>query len=82
MADKHTCHWPRCGREIRRGHWACPNHWWLIPLGLRTRVNRAWRAYCAASAEHEPAVKLEQLRVYREAEQAVIDWIATKYPTS
>lgn len=42
MAEKHTCHWPGCGRIVEPRLWGCGSHWYRLPADLRRRI---WRTY-------------------------------------
>ena len=84
------CHWTGCGATIRRGHWACESHWWLIPLRLRVALNRAWqvlrRFQGGTELDHvarlhgtrSAAAMRDALEKYRETERAIVSWIATQ----
>lgn len=42
MSDRHTCHWPGCGKVVPPRMWGCAHHWFRLPLALR---NEIWRTY-------------------------------------
>lgn len=85
----HRCKWPGCATDIPNQQWACPSHWYRIPLGLRVKLNRSWQALGrvrsgealqrasrlhGTAAAHAARDALEQ---YRAAEKAIFDWIHT-----
>lgn len=39
---KHHCHWPGCVRQVPPALWGCKEHWFRLPLWLRTKI---WRTY-------------------------------------
>ncbi len=75
-APTHNCNAPGCKRRIRREHWACDAHWWVIPLSLRNRLSRAWQTLKAVrtATVAAPAVARAAIAEYRAAEAAILDF--------
>jgi hypothetical protein len=73
-ATTHGCNFPGCDRQIRREHWACDAHWWVIPLSQRNRLSRAWQALKAVrtATAAAPAVARAAIAEYRAAEADII----------
>jgi len=38
----HHCHWPGCDKRVPPAQWGCRQHWFKLPLALRTKI---WHAY-------------------------------------
>ena len=38
----HTCHWPKCKKQVPPARWGCKPHWTSLPKFLRDRI---WVAY-------------------------------------
>jgi hypothetical protein len=43
MSTKHTCHNPHCEKEIRPELFACPRHWFSLPVNIRTEIKKHYR---------------------------------------
>ena len=71
-APTHTCNVPGCQRQVRREHWACDAHWWIIPLSLRNALSRAWLAL--KTVRRAGTNPTETLKHYRTAEKAILEW--------
>ena len=39
---QHMCHWPGCNKQVPPAMWGCREHWYRLPLQLRTAI---WNAY-------------------------------------
>lgn len=48
-ADR-RCPYEGCPRRIGRELFACSEHWFTLPKGIRDDINRAWRAYSRHNA--------------------------------
>ena len=44
----HECHWPGCHKLVPPAMWGCGQHWYRLPLALRTEI---WRAYQVGQEE-------------------------------
>ncbi len=67
---RHTCHWPRCTREVPPSMWGCKPHWFSLPSQLRRLI---WTHY-RAGQEIDKRPSLE----YMGAAHAVQEWIASQ----
>ena len=38
----HTCHWPGCNKQVPPAMWGCKQHWFKLPLRLRSKI---WATY-------------------------------------
>lgn len=63
----HTCHWPRCGKEIAPRLWGCSRHWFRLPFALRRRISGTYRP--GQEIDKRPSPE------YIEAAKAVQAWI-------
>lgn len=63
--EKHTCHWPGCGRRVAPALWGCKEHWFKLPILLR---NRIWRAY-RPGQEITKTPSAEYVRVAQEVQE-------------
>lgn len=43
-APAHTCHWPGCTQQVAPALWGCRKHWFKLPMRLRQRIWRHYRA--------------------------------------
>jgi hypothetical protein len=41
-AGNHHCHWPGCDKKVPPAQWGCRKHWYMLPIGLRSKI---WAAY-------------------------------------
>lgn len=67
----HTCHWPTCNKLCPPALWGCRDHWFLIPLPLR---NRIWRAY-RAGQEIDKQPSREYVQVAREIQEWIAEYL-------
>lgn len=51
-----------CGRLIKTGRLACPYHWSLLPIALRSGINAAWARRCANLADKARVEAHERLK--------------------
>jgi len=66
----HTCHWPKCPREVPPKMWGCRDHWFALPKHLRDEI---WRTY-RPGQENDKQPSPE----YLAAAHMVQDWIAAR----
>lgn len=71
-ARGHHCHWPGCTRKVPPALWGCRDHWYKLPLDLRTEV---WRTFRPGQEESKTPS-----REYVAVAQKVQAWIAERYP--
>lgn len=71
-ARGHHCHWTGCERKVPPALWGCRQHWYMLPLDLRTRI---WRAY-RPGQEQTKTPSDEYVAVAREVQA----WIAENHP--
>jgi len=67
----HTCHWPRCKREVPPKLWGCREHWAALPAHLRSKI---WAAYVEGQ-EITKTPSLEYLAVAEEVQA----WIMKEF---
>ena len=70
QSRRHECHWPGCNKQVRPAFWGCLDHWFKLPLQLRTKI---WRAY-RPGQEQDMHPSAEYITAAREIQ----DWIATR----
>ena len=63
----HTCHWPRCGKQVPPAVWGCRTHWFRLPKSLRDRI---WAAYRPGQEKD-----MRPSDEYRAVAKDVQDWI-------
>lgn len=65
--EGHTCHWPRCKRQVKPAFWGCAFHWYKLPRQLRHWI---WQTY-------QPGQEINKnpSEGYLEAAKAVQEWI-------
>lgn len=68
--DRHTCHWPGCGKVVPPAMWGCKTHWFKLPALLRAKV---WRTY-RPGQEVTKDPSADYLAVAREVQE----WIAAQ----
>jgi hypothetical protein len=68
----HGCHWPGCTTSVPPALWGCRKHWYMLPIGIRTRI---WRAY-RSGQEDDMRPSADYMKVAHEAQA----WIAENYP--
>lgn len=69
-SEKHTCHWPGCGKAVPPAMWGCRAHWFALPATLRARI---WRHYRPGQEiDKRPSAE------YIETAKAVRTWIAER----
>lgn len=59
---EHECHWPSCKTQVPPALWGCRRHWERIPIGLRSRL---WKAY-RPGQEEDLNVSNDYLEVAKE----------------
>jgi hypothetical protein len=64
----HTCHWPKCGKQVPPAMWGCSFHWFKLPANLRREV---WAAYVPGQE-----VTMTPSERYLEVARKVEEWIA------
>lgn len=52
--DTHECPAPPCAKRVARRHFACPQHWYMLPEDKRKAISAAFRA--GTAAEHLAAM--------------------------
>ena len=67
IGDKHTCHWPGCGKVVPPALWGCREHWYRLPLLLRAKVWRSYRPGQEVTKDPSPE--------YLEAAKEIKKWI-------
>lgn len=50
-----ACNWPGCANAARHAEWGCAEHWFRLPVALRSRIWHAVEAVPRERAEHEAA---------------------------
>lgn len=68
LPTSHTCHWPGCETRIAGAYWACREHWYLIPWGIRQEI---WRTYRASQEAAGGPALTDYALIATEA----LDWI-------
>jgi hypothetical protein len=63
----HTCHWPKCGKQVPPAKWGCSQHWFKLPKYLRDKI---WAAYRPGQE-----VNLTPSKTYLIVADEVDDWI-------
>lgn len=66
-AGDHHCHWPNCDKPVPPAMWGCKQHWFKLPLSLRSKI---WRTY-RPGQEITKTPSPEYIAVAREVQ----DWI-------
>jgi len=64
----HQCHWPKCPRMVPPPIWACPQHWRILPKGLRDAL---WEYYL-------PGPTIKYLKVVSKVEKWIEGYQAEK----
>ena len=67
-ANRHTCHWPRCDKQVPPAMWGCKAHWFQLPKDLRDLIWDTYRPGQEVTKNPSPA--------YVAAAQKVQQWIA------
>lgn len=67
----HTCHWPRCKRQVPPAMWGCRPHWFALPSEIRRCI---WACY-EPGQEISGNPSREYLKAAREAQK----WIEQHY---
>ena len=63
----HTCHWPRCDKQVPPALWGCYPHWRRLPLVIRIAI---WNSYKLGQE-----IKLNPSKAYIEAAKRAQKWI-------
>mgnify|MGYP001589059526 CR=1 FL=1 len=67
---EHTCHWPKCGKQVKPAEWGCKTHWFKLPKDLRHKV---WTHYNIGQE-----IRGTPSRKYLDVAKEVQDWIASQ----
>ncbi len=70
----HTCHWPGCTEQVKPAVWGCRTHWYRLPIDLR---NKVWRAY-RAGQEETMTPSAEYVAVAREVQEYIRKLVLAK----
>lgn len=68
----HTCHWPRCDKQVPPAMWGCRQHWFSLPKVLRDAI---WDAYVPGQEQ-----RLDPSAEYIEVAHRVQKWIKAQHP--
>lgn len=66
----HTCHWPKCDKQIPPAMWGCKLHWIKLPMWLRDKI---WEAYKPGQE-----VRMDPSDEYMDVMTEVDNWIREK----
>lgn len=73
-----NCPAPKCQTAARSGYFMCRSHWFGTPKPLRDEIWRTWKIVEAGKRGSDRSMeqRLADIRAYRDATQAALDWWA------
>lgn len=74
----HPCPAPPCERRVPQHHFACRDHWFLLPKELRVEISEAWDERRATKGGPDEA---EAMRVHYASLERARLWLADYFNT-